>query len=60
MADRDAVRVGDRDAEPGPGAANGSGGQLTAQVGVKGTEAAALTGPFGQTEQCGQWEHQVC
>jgi hypothetical protein len=47
MANRDAVRVGNRYAQLSPRAADGSGGQLAAQDGVERAEAVALTRALG-------------
>ena len=59
MADRDAVGVGDGDAEGGVRAEGGGGGEGAAQGRVEGAEAVSLAGPLGQAEEGGEREHQV-
>jgi hypothetical protein len=53
VADRDAVVIGDGDAELARGAAGGDGRQVAAQGRVEGTELVALAGPVPPAEQGG-------
>src|SRR6185437_8860378 len=59
VADRDAVRARDRDAEATGGARGGGLGQGAAQAGVERAETVAFAGPLGQAEQRRGRNHQV-
>lgn len=59
MADRDAVGVGNREADPGMRTGGGKADQVAAQVGIEDAEPVCFAGPFGQPEQRGQRDSQI-